>query len=152
MAFTNNTKENASRATEICETGTIEQPYSNFSKRTKGWIAGLSSFAAMFSGLSSFIYYPVISPLANALHISVEMVNLTITTYQIVSGVAPSLIGDMAYQSGRRPVYIGAFGIYTSANIGLALQSSYPGLLILRMVQSAGSSGTFCRYAVFSPP
>lgn len=35
-----------------------------------------------------------------------------------------------------------SFIIYIVANTALALQSSYPALLILRMVQSAGSSGT----------
>lgn len=32
--------------------------------------------------------------------------------------------------------------IYFCANLGLALQSSYPALLTLRMLQSTGSSGT----------
>lgn len=31
--------------------------------------------------------------------------------------------------------------IYVGANVGLALQSSYPALLVLRMVQSIGISG-----------
>ena len=48
----------------------------------------------------------------------------------------------MADKAGRRPVYIICYTIFSIANIGLALQDSYPALLILRMVQSAGSSGT----------
>lgn len=115
--------------------------YSVFSTKEKKWIAFLASFAAMFSGLSSFIYFPDISPIADALKTSVELINLTITSYQIVSGVAPSIIGDMADRIGRRPMYITVFTIYTSANVGLALQNSYPALLVLRMIQSAGSSG-----------
>ena len=43
---------------------------------------------------------------------------------------------------GRRPAFILCFVIYIAANIGLALQSSYAALLVLRMVQSAGSSST----------
>lgn len=35
-----------------------------------------------------------------------------------------------------------AFILYLGANIGLALQSSYPALMVLRCLQSAGSSGT----------
>ena len=44
----------------------------------------------MFSGLSSFIYYPSITAISYDLHVAVELVNLTITAYQVVSGIAPS--------------------------------------------------------------
>ncbi|KAL8952406.1 MAG: hypothetical protein Q9222_001683 [Ikaeria aurantiellina] len=116
--------------------------YSVFSKTSKRWITIAASFAAMFSGLSSFIYYPAISPLANDLHASIELINLTITSYLIVSGVVPSVVGDLADRTGRRPLYLMTFTIYFAANVGLALQNSYPALFTLRMLQSAGSSGT----------
>ncbi|KAH0536565.1 hypothetical protein FGG08_006573 [Glutinoglossum americanum] len=120
-----------------------EELYSVFSKSERRWIVFTVSFAAMFSGLSSFIYYPAITPLSKSLRTSVELINLTVTSYMIVAGVAPSVIGDMADQTGRRPVYIVAFAIYFASNVGLALQNSYPALFVLRMLQSAGSSGTF---------
>ncbi|KAI4280196.1 MAG: hypothetical protein L6R38_004639 [Xanthoria sp. 2 TBL-2021] len=116
--------------------------YSTFSKTSKRWISVAASFSAMFSGLSSFIYYPAVTPIAEDLHTSIELVNLTITSYLIVSGLAPSIIGDLADRTGRRPLYIATFTIYFAANIGLALQDSYAALFTLRMLQSAGSSGT----------
>jgi hypothetical protein len=115
--------------------------YSIFSKTQKRWIVLLVAFAGMFSPLSSFIYYPATHALATDLHTSIEAINLSITTYMIVSGITPSILGDAADQIGRRPVYIFAFVVYFAANIGLALQNSYPALLVLRMVQSVGSSG-----------
>lgn len=115
--------------------------YSTFSKTSKRWIAVAASFSAMFSGLSSFIYYPAVTPIAEDLHTSIELVNLTMTSYLIVSGLAPSIIGDLADRTGRRPLYIATFAIYFAANVGLALQDSYPALFTLRMLQSAGSSG-----------
>jgi MFS family permease len=39
-------------------------------------------------------------------------------------------------------MYIYCFIIFTAANIGLGLQNSYVALLILRLLQAAGSSGT----------
>jgi MFS family permease len=95
----------------------------------------------MFSGLSSFIYYPVLQHLANDLGVSLELVNLTITSYLVIAGLAPSIIGDMADFTGRRPVYVITFALYFAANIGLAVQHSYAALLVLRMLQSAGASG-----------
>ena len=44
--------------------------------------------------------------------------------------------------AGRRPAYMAYFIIYILANIGPTLQSNYVALMILRAVQSAGSSGT----------
>lgn len=116
--------------------------YSTFSKTSKRWISFAASSAAMFSGLSSFIYYPAIGSLAKSLNTSVELINLTITSYLIVSGLVPSIVGDLADRAGRRPLYLATFTVYFAANIGLALQKSYPALFVLRMLQSAGSSGS----------
>lgn len=115
--------------------------YSTFSKPAKRAIGFTASFAAIFSGLSSFIYYPALQPLASDLNVSLQLVNLTITSYLVVAGLAPSIVGDMADFTGRRPVYVITFALYFAANIGLAVQHSYAALLILRMLQSAGASG-----------
>lgn len=62
--------------------------------------------------------------------------------FQIFQGIAPIFIGDFADKAGRRPAYLICFTIYIGANIGLALQNSYPALFVLRCLQSAGSSST----------
>ena len=115
--------------------------YSNFTKGEKKWIVLLVAFAGMFSPLSSFIYYPAIHTIALDLGVTITLINLTVTSYMIVSGITPAVVGDMADMVGRRPVYLATFIMYFAANIGLALQKSYPALLILRMLQSAGGSG-----------
>ena len=51
-------------------------------------------------------------------------------------------MGSLADQAGRRPAYILCFVIYICGNVALALEHSYPALLVLRAVQSCGSSGT----------
>jgi len=75
-------------------------------------------------------------------HLTPELINLTITTYMILQALTPSFIGTFADAGGRRPAYIIAFTVYTAANIGLALQNRFAALLVLRCIQSAGSSGT----------
>ena len=52
------------------------------------------------------------------------------------------MIAGFSDKAGRRPAYFICFVIYIIANLALALQNNYTALLILRMVQSAGSSGT----------
>lgn len=43
---------------------------------------------------------------------------------------------------GRRPVYLLVLSVYFGANLGLSIQKTYVGLLVLRMIQSMGASGT----------
>ena len=124
------------------DTTSLNANYSNFSAAQRRWIAVLVAFAGIFSPLSSFIYYPAVHSIALDLGVTLELIILTITSYMIVSGVTPAFFGDLADVTGRRPVYIFTFVITFTANIGLALQRSYPALLILRMVQSVGGSGT----------
>lgn len=133
-------EEKAQRAAEVPPAKSAET-YSAFTPTQKACISYAVSFSAMFSGLSSFIYYPAITALSRSLRVSIELINLTITSYQIVSGIAPSIVGDMADQTGRRPVSLIAFSLYFVANLGLALQHSYPALVVLRCLQSAGASG-----------
>lgn len=124
------------------ESPVVETPYTIFTKSQKLGIVLLVAFASVYSPLSSFIYYPALTAVANDLHTTLSKVNLTITSYMIVSGVAPMILGSIADQMGRRPVYLLVFSMYVLANVGLALQTSYPALLLLRMLQSAGGSAT----------
>ena len=128
-----------------------ELPYSAFNGLCKLLIACAASISAMFSGLSSFIYYPAITALASSLAESTGKIDLTITTYLVVAGIAPSIFGDLADRIGRRPISILAMLIYLGANLGLAIQSNYVALLVLRCVQSAGASSTIAlAYGIIS--
>ena len=120
---------------------TPTSPYSVFSVWQKRYIIGLVALAGWFSTLSSFIYYPAISLIATDLHTSIARINLTVTSYMIVSAVAPAITGDAADIYGRRPLYLATLSMYVIANTCIAIQSSFVGLLLLRMLQSAGISG-----------
>jgi MFS family permease len=52
------------------------------------------------------------------------------------------MVASVSDTGGRRLSFIICFSIYIVANIGLALQTNYAALLVLRCVQAAGSSGT----------
>ncbi|OAL28876.1 hypothetical protein AYO20_09356 [Fonsecaea nubica] len=120
----------------------VAEVYSIWTTPQKLAIVLLVAFASCFSPLSSFIYYPALTAIAKDLQTTLTKVNLTITSYMIVSGVAPTLFGGMADQMGRRPVYLLMFTLYVLANVGLGSQNAYPALLVLRMLQSAGGSAT----------
>ncbi|KAI0965748.1 chloramphenicol resistance protein [Xylaria arbuscula] len=124
-------------------------PYTVFSPAMKRWIVGMNSISAFISPITANIYFPAIPTLAADLGVGVDRINLTLTTYMIFQALAPTIFGDFGDIAGRRPAFIIAFTIYLGANVGLALQRNYAALLVLRMLQSGGSSGTIALvYAV----
>ena len=138
-------REDPSQSEQITndeEPSTSRDLYSIFSSSEKLGIVLLVAFAAIFSPLSSYLYFPALTAIAHDLRTNLSKINITITSYMVVSGFAPMVLCSMADQVGRRPVYLLMFFVYALANIGLALQTSFPALLILRMVQSAGGSAT----------
>ncbi|CVL06409.1 probable dityrosine transporter [Fusarium proliferatum] len=119
-----------------------EPPYTVFSDWEKVGIIILVSFLAMISPLSSTVFLPAIPSIAKDMDVSISLVNLTVTTYLIFQGITPSFIGNFSDTYGRRPAYMICCAIYLAANIGLALQNNYTALIILRCLQSCGSSAT----------
>jgi multidrug resistance protein len=76
------------------------------------------------------------------LGVSDSAMSITVTTYLIMQGLAPMMIAGFSDTAGRRPAYILCFTIYMISNLALGLQNNYVALLVLRLTQSAGSSGT----------
>ena len=117
-------------------------PYSAFSHAMKQWIVIMTALASFISPTTATIYFAVLSSLAEDIGVSINLINLTITSYMVFQALAPMLFGEFGDTAGRRPAFILAFTIYIAANVGLALQHSYPALVVLRCLQSAGASGT----------
>jgi MFS family permease len=133
-------KPNITRTiTSVSDAGPI---YSAFTTSQKRFIVFMASWAGFFSPVSGQIYFPALPSLARDLKVSNTLINLTLVSYMLAQGLAPTFIGDLADNTGRRAAYAVCFLIYIAANLGLALQNSYAALFVLRIFQSAGSSGT----------
>ena len=117
--------------------------YSAFTPAEKWCIIAMVSYAAWFSTLSSFIYYPAIPALSSTLGVSIDKINLTVTTYMAVASIAPSLVGDTADILGRRITYLVTLSVYFVANLAIALTKSYSALLGLRVLQAFAISGPY---------
>ena len=129
------------KATDSYPAGTIEK-YSVFTTAEKWCIIAMVSYAAWFSTLSSFIYYPAIHELSQVFSVSVNKINLTVTSYMAVATIAPTLVGDAADVLGRRPVYMITLSLYIAANIAIVLADKYSALAGLRILQALAISGT----------
>ncbi|XXG95097.1 hypothetical protein Hte_001357 [Hypoxylon texense] len=141
--------DNTARDIETLSRVSSGPPYTVFTPSIIRWIIFMNCISAFISPITANIYFPAIPALSRDLGVSVGQINLTLTTYMIFQGLAPTFFGDFGDAAGRRPAFIVAFVIYFGANIGLALQRNYAALLVLRMLQSGGSSGTLALvYAV----
>ncbi|KAK8859127.1 major facilitator superfamily domain-containing protein [Apiospora arundinis] len=128
---------------EACPTAEdISSDYNALTHRQRATLLFFASCAATISPASSTTYFPAVTSLARDLQVSVSLINLTISVYQIFQGLAPSVTAAFSDRYGRRPAYIICFVINFGANLGLALQNSYTPLMVLRCLQSSGSSGT----------
>lgn len=130
-------------------TQVVSAPYSVFTAGTRRWIVFMIAIGCVISPMTANIYFPAIVSISKDLGVSLSLINLTLTTYMIFQGLSPPVFGDFGDMAGRRPAYIVSLAMYTIVNIALALQRNYAALLVLRCLQSAGSSGTLALgYAV----
>lgn len=102
----------------------------------------LTSGCATVSGFASNIYFPALPTIAHDLDVSIELINLTVTTYLIFQGIAPSFWGPLSDVKGRRVAYCFTFIVFFAACIGLACTQNYATLVVLRCLQSTGSAST----------
>ncbi|CAK7204682.1 hypothetical protein SEUCBS139899_007441 [Sporothrix eucalyptigena] len=120
----------------------VPAKYSVYTLWEKRWIVLAVSAAAFFSPVTAQIYLPALNVIAADFGITATQVNLTMTTYMIFQGITPMFVGGLADGAGRRPAYMICFVVYIVANVGLAVCHNYASLLVVRMIQSAGSSST----------
>ncbi|KAH8657820.1 major facilitator superfamily domain-containing protein [Xylariales sp. PMI_506] len=137
-------KGNEKAAGEVVARGEESQgpPYTVLTRPYRLMLVTIVAMTGVVSPLTGAIYFPALNTLADDLGVSTSLINLSITTYQIFQGIAPSFIATFSDSRGRRPAFLIALAIYMVANLALALQSSYPALMVLRCLQSAGSSAT----------
>ncbi|KAF9460102.1 major facilitator superfamily domain-containing protein [Collybia nuda] len=123
---------------------TFDRPYSAFTKKEKWFIVSLISLGGIFSPLTANIYFPAIPTISRVFHKSIELINLTVTMYMIMQGIAPIVWGPASDHLGRRPTFSGCLLILSLSCIGLALVpvSAYWLLMVLRCLQAAGSAST----------
>ncbi|EKG18366.1 Major facilitator superfamily [Macrophomina phaseolina MS6] len=90
----------------------------------------------------SNIYFPALDEIADTIFASNQAASLTVTTYMIAQGLAPSLWGPIADCMGRRQVLVYTLILFVGANVGLALARNIGVIMFFRFLQAAGSSST----------
>lgn len=115
-------------------------------KSTPVWAYSLPSallLMAPFDLLSSLamdVYLPVIPEMPVALGASPAIVQLTLSVYMIVLGLGQVIFGPLSDRIGRRPVVVGGAFVFTISSFALAMTSSGPLFVALRVLQALGAS------------
>ncbi|KAL2849995.1 major facilitator superfamily domain-containing protein [Aspergillus pseudodeflectus] len=98
------------------------------STREKIFIISLTSLAMIITMIATNIVLPMLP------------MNLLVTVFSLVQGLTPALMSALSDLQGCRIAWMFTLLLYLVANIGLAMQDSYVALIILRCLQSLGSS------------
>ncbi|KAG8896996.1 hypothetical protein FRB99_008526 [Tulasnella sp. 403] len=119
-------------------------PFSVFTQGEKWALVVVASAAGFFSPMSANIYFPAIPLLAEDFHVSVSLMNLTVTVYLIFQGVSPMLWAPIADMKGRRPIFLACLLLLSVTCVGLAQvpTNKWWVILILRSIQASGSAST----------
>lgn len=125
-------------------------PYTTWTSRDRALLICLLGYLCLASSLTANIYFPLIDLLADRYGVSAQAINLTITLFFVLQGIAPSFWSPLSDSFGRRPVYLATFAVYALASLGLSVADrTYPALLLLRALQSVGGSAVLSlSYAV----
>jgi len=116
--------------------------YSIYTQHEKYVIVFLAAMAAFWSPISSPIYLPVLPILQKKFKVSEEKLNISVVVFSIFQGFSPVVFSNLADKFGRRIIIMNSLLIYLAANVGLALNNSYIGLILLRCLQAFGISLT----------
>jgi DHA1 family bicyclomycin/chloramphenicol resistance-like MFS transporter len=94
-------------------------------------------------------FLPAMRPMMAELGASVGGAQLTISLALAGFALAQLIVGVLADRFGRRPVLLGAIGVFAGASVGAALAPSLPSLLAFRFLQGfAAAAGPVLSRAV----
>lgn len=127
-----------SQLRQLDDEAKAELPHTIFTKPEKYIIVALAGISGFWSTISLPIYLPVLPVLEDQFQVSEEKMNISVVVYLIFQGLAPAIFSTLSDQWGRRVIILICLAIYVLANIGLALNQNYSGLIGLRCLQAFG--------------
>ncbi|WP_429810720.1 CmlA/FloR family chloramphenicol efflux MFS transporter [Ensifer sp. B1-9] len=94
----------------------------------------------ILASLAMDIYLPVVPQMPRILGTSPAIVQLTLSLYMLMLGFGQVLFGPLSDRFGRRPVLLGGATLFALTSLLLAVTTSAPVFVTLRLVQAAGAS------------
>ncbi|KAI9269748.1 major facilitator superfamily domain-containing protein [Helicostylum pulchrum] len=122
---------------------TVSQDPRLFSKRKKQLILACLAAGSSLNGFCSTVYFPSIPDIRNELNAPDIGITLVSSLFILFGGLGPILWASMSdYYHIRRFLYLISLLIFIAASIGCALINNIWLLVVLRCIQSVGTSVT----------
>ncbi|MCY9806590.1 multidrug effflux MFS transporter [Lentilactobacillus senioris] len=93
-----------------------------------------------FPQISESIFTPVLPAISQAMQVSAQTSQLTMSSYFIGFAIGVLFWGWLSDRVGRRPAMSWGIVVYLLGNIGLLLASNFAGLMVARVVQAFGAA------------
>lgn len=94
----------------------------------------------LLASLGMDVYLPVVPRMPAALNTTQATVQLTLSLYMLVLGSGQLAFGPLSDRLGRRPVLLGGAALFTTTSALMAVTSSAPVFISLRIVQAFGAA------------
>ena len=94
----------------------------------------------ILASLAMDVYLPVVPAMPAILGTTPEIVQLTLSLYMVVLGLGQVVFGPVSDRIGRRPVLICGALLFAATSFLLAITTSAPLFVALRVVQALGAS------------
>ncbi len=98
------------------------------------FISILSSFPMMATDM----YLPATPLIKEQLNTSIELVNLTLSSFFIIISLSGLLFGPLSDRFGRKPVILTTISVYVVASLACAVSTNIYMLLVARVFQAIG--------------
>jgi len=105
-------------------------------------IIAMLALLSAFPPLSIDLYLPALPQVADMLHASQTMVNLSLSLFMIFFSFGILVWGPISEKYGRKPILLIGLVLYVLGSCGCALSSSVTLLILSRIVQAFGGGST----------
>ncbi|MFT0801341.1 MFS transporter [Bacillus swezeyi] len=109
-------------------------------KLSSSFILYLVCISAFFASLNQNIYSPIIPLIRDSFHVSVSMVNLSVSLFIFITAVMQIILGSIVDFKGARFVMLASIVITVIASIGCAAAQDFTLFLIFRVLQAVGTA------------
>ncbi|TFG87358.1 MAG: Bcr/CflA family efflux MFS transporter [Chromatiales bacterium] len=100
----------------------------------------LLSLASSLSPFGMVVLVPTLGAFAQRYAVAQGEAQFLIATYLFGLGIGQPVLGALSDRYGRRPVILCGFALFTVASIACFLATSFPALLLCRLLQAIGVS------------
>ncbi|REK62379.1 MFS transporter [Brevibacillus sedimenti] len=104
------------------------------------FILYLVCISAFFASLNQNIYSPIIPLIRDSFHVSMNLVNLSVSLFIFVTAIMQMVLGPLVDRKGARFVLIPAILLTVVSSIGCAVTNQFSVFLLFRVLQAAGTA------------